>query len=386
MSATAAAPQTNVVHVDGRRSVLMTILKNGATSTLAIVDGVKEALPKIQATLPDALKIVPIGDQSLFVKAAVEGVVKEGAIAAALTSLMILLFLGSWRSTVIIALSIPLAILAAIAALAAFGQTLNVMTLGGLALAVGILVDDATVTIENINWHLEQGKGVIESILDGAAQIVTPAFVSLLCICIVFVPMFFLPGVAGFLFVPMALAVVFAMIASFILSRTLVPTMAMYLLKPHRPGDEDEHLAGTPELAQSAGPVPARVRASVRADARRLWRPARPRARHGASPFVLGFLAVVVLSFGLLPLLGSNFFPSVDSGQIAMHVRAPVGSRIEDTVGAVRPDRRGASASSSRPTSWCRSSTISACRSVRSTRSTTTRGTIGPQDGDILIR
>ncbi|WP_278985478.1 efflux RND transporter permease subunit, partial [Sphingobium yanoikuyae] len=209
-----AGPQQNIVHVEGSRSALLTVLKNGSTSTLAIVDGVKQALPKISATLPDTLKILPIGDQSLFVKAAVEGVIHEGAIAAALTSLMILLFLGSWRSTVIIALSIPLAILAAIAALAMFGQTLNVMTLGGLALAVGILVDDATVTIENINWHLEQGKGVIEAILDGAAQIVTPAFVSLLCICIVFVPMFFLPGVAGFLFVPMALSVVFAMIAS----------------------------------------------------------------------------------------------------------------------------------------------------------------------------
>ncbi len=179
---------------------------------------------------------MPIGDQSIFVKAAVEGVVKEGAIAAALTSLMILLFLGSWRSTVIIAISIPLANLFAVIALSATGNTLNIMTLGGLSLAVGILVDDATVTIENINWHLEQGKPVREAILDGAAQIVTPAFVSLLCICIVFVPMFFLPGVAGFLFVPLALAVVFAMIGSFVLSRTLVPTMAMYLLKPHAPG------------------------------------------------------------------------------------------------------------------------------------------------------
>ncbi|HEX8058910.1 MAG TPA: efflux RND transporter permease subunit, partial [Novosphingobium sp.] len=185
-----SGPQTNVVHVDGNRSVLLTVLKSGTTSTLAIVNGVKDALPKIAATLPSTLKVIPIGDQSLFVRAAVAGVAKEGLIAAALTSLMILLFLGSWRSTAIIALSIPLAILAALGALAVFGQTLNVMTLGGLALAVGILVDDATVTIENINWHLEQGKGVIEAILDGAAQIVTPAFVSLLCICIVFVPMF----------------------------------------------------------------------------------------------------------------------------------------------------------------------------------------------------
>src|SRR5580658_7823884 len=229
-------PQRNEVRVEGRRAVLMNVLKSGSASTLSIIDGVKAALPKIEEGLPASLKITPLNDQSLFVKAAVSGVVKEGIIAAALTSLMILLFLGSWRSTVIIACSIPLAVLSSLALLSAMGQTLNIMTLGGLALAVGILVDDATVTIENINWHLEQGKDVRTAILDGAAQIVTPAFVSLLCICIVFVPMFALPGVAGFLFVPMAEAVVFAMIASFVLSRTLVPAMAMYLLKPHHAG------------------------------------------------------------------------------------------------------------------------------------------------------
>src|ERR1700710_190564 len=226
-------PQTNIVHVDGKRSVLMSVLKNGSVSTLGIISGIKQHVLDAKASLPDALQIAPIGDQSLFVRAAISGVAREGVIAAALTSLMILLFLGSWRSTVIIATSIPLAILGSIATLSALGETLNIMTLGGLALAVGILVDDATVTIENINWHLEQGKDVKTAILDGAAQIVTPAFVSLLCICIVFVPMFQLKGVAGFLFVPMAEAVVFAMIASFVLSRTLVPTMAMYLLKPH---------------------------------------------------------------------------------------------------------------------------------------------------------
>jgi multidrug efflux pump subunit AcrB len=228
-----SSPQTNVVHVDGSRAVLSTILKNGSASTLAIVQGVKDRLPGLKETLPDDFKITPLNDQSVFVKGAINGVIKEGVIAAALTSVMILLFLGSWRSTVIIAISIPLAVLSAIAALSALHQTLNIMTLGGLSLAVGILVDDATVTIENINWHLEHGKDVREAILDGAQQIVTPAFVSLLCICIVFVPMFMLKGVAGFLFVPMAEAVVFAMIASFILSRTLVPTLAMYLLKPH---------------------------------------------------------------------------------------------------------------------------------------------------------
>src|SRR5580704_10274037 len=226
-------PQRNEVRVDGRRAVLMSVLKSGSASTLSIISGVKAALPKIQEALPPSLKISLLNDQSLFVKAAVSGVVKEGVIAAALTSLMILLFLGSWRSTLIIATSIPLAILSSIAALSALGQTLNIMTLGGLALAVGILVDDATVTIENINWHLEQGKDVEPAILDGAAQIVTPAFVSLLCICIAFVPMFFLQGIARFLFVPMAEAVIFAMVSSFILSRTLVPTMAKFLLRRH---------------------------------------------------------------------------------------------------------------------------------------------------------
>ncbi|CAN5847802.1 efflux RND transporter permease subunit [soil metagenome] len=378
-----SAPQQNVVHVEGSRSALLTVLKNGATSTLAIVDGVKQALPRIAATLPDNLRILPIGDQSVFVKAAVMGVIHEGAIAAALTSLMILLFLGSWRSTVIIALSIPLAILAAVAALAAFGQTLNVMTLGGLALAVGILVDDATVTIENINWHLEQGKGVTEAILDGAAQIVTPAFVSLLCICIVFVPMFFLPGVAGFLFVPMALSVVFAMIASFVLSRTLVPTMAMYLLKPHRPGSEDEHLAGT---AESRNPLVRFQRGfeqrfeRVRSNYVGLLH----RALGARRPFLLGFLAIVLLSFGLLPLLGSNFFPSVDSGQIAMHVRVPAGARIEET--AAEFDRIGREIRALIPADELGAITDNIGLPVSSINAVyNNSGTLGPQDGDILI-
>src|SRR5258707_524321 len=226
-------PQTNVVHVDGGRSVLLTVEKSGSASTLAIIQGIKAKMAALKATLPAALDVKAIGDQSVFVTGAISSVVREAVIAAALTILMILLFLGSWRSTLIIATSIPLAILCALAGLSMAGQTLNIMTLGGLALAVGILVDDATVTIENINWHLEQGKDVKTAILDGAAQIVTPAFVSLLCICIVFVPMFTLQGVAGFLFVPMAEAVVFAMIGSFVLSRTWVPTLAMFLLKPH---------------------------------------------------------------------------------------------------------------------------------------------------------
>jgi multidrug efflux pump subunit AcrB len=230
-------PQQNIVHVDGNRSVLMFVLKNGAVSTLAIIDGVKQKMQEMKKTLPSALTLTAIGDQSIFIKAAIGGVIREGIIAAALTSVMILLFLGSFRSTLIIATSIPLSVLGSIATLWALGETLNIMTLGGLALAVGILVDEATVTIENINWHLEQGKEVETAILDGAEQIVTPAFVSLLCICIVFVPMFFLTGVPRFLFVPLAEAVMSAMVWSFILSRTLVPTMAKYMLTRHHDTD-----------------------------------------------------------------------------------------------------------------------------------------------------
>src|SRR5271155_2144128 len=231
-------PQTNIVHVDGNRSVLMQVLKNGAVSTLAIIAGVKKRVQDMKAVLPDNLDVALIGDQSIFINAAIGGVVREGVIAAALTSVMILLFLGSMRSTLIIATSIPLSVLGSIATLWALGETLNIMTLGGLALAVGILVDEATVTIENINWHLEQGKEVEAAIMDGAAQIVTPAFVSMLCVCIVFVPMFFLTGVSRYLFVPMAEAVMSAMVWSFILSRTLVPTMAKYMLSKHAPHAE----------------------------------------------------------------------------------------------------------------------------------------------------
>src|SRR3954454_21677918 len=320
-------PQTNIVHVDGNRSVLMMVLKAGSISTLDIIAGIKQKVIDVKDAMPDALKIGFIADQSLFVRGAIEGVANEGVIAALLTSVMILLFLGSWRSTVIIAVSIPLSVLGAIIMLSAIDETLNIMTLGGLALAVGILVDDATVTIENINYHLEQGKPVEQSIMDGANQIVTPAFVSLLCICIVFVPMFFLQGVARFLFVPMAEAVMFAMIWSFILSRTLVPTMAKYLLQAHV-----HHGAGE-------GPPPSRnplVRFQrgfearferVRAGYRDLLSMAL-----GHRPlFVTGFLGVVVLSFLLVPFLGRNFFPAVDAGNILMHVRTQIGTRVEET-------------------------------------------------------
>lgn len=318
------APQTNVVHVDGNRSVLMSVLKNGSTSTLDIVSGIKAKLQEIKPTLPENLVASPINDQSLFVRAAISGVAYEGVIAAVLTSLMILLFLGSWRSTVIIAISIPLSILGAITALAAMGETLNIMTLGGLALAVGILVDDATVTIENINWHLEQGKDVTSAIMDGAAQIVTPAFVSLLCICIVFVPMFFLEGVSRFLFVPMALAVMFAMVSSFILSRTLVPTMAKYLLRPHTHHSE-KSVSRNPLVNFQRG-------FEARFERVRLgYRGVLEKAIDHRRTFVLGFMAFVLLSSALIPFLGRNFFPSVDSGQILMHVRVPVGTRVEET-------------------------------------------------------
>jgi multidrug efflux pump subunit AcrB len=226
-------PQTNIVRQDGKRGVLITILKSGSASTLSVVHQILGLLPQIKNTLPDALRITPIGDQSIFVRASVDGVIREAVIAAVLTGLMILLFLGSWRSTVIIAVSIPLSILSSIIVLGLLGQTINIMTLGGLALAVGILVDDATVTIENIERYLEEGNELHHAILEGAAQISVPALVSTLCICIVFLPMFFLSGVARYLFVPLAEAVVFAMLASYILSRTLVPTLAMYLLKKH---------------------------------------------------------------------------------------------------------------------------------------------------------
>jgi CzcA family heavy metal efflux pump len=321
------APQTNIVHVDGNRSVLMTVLKNGSASTLAIVDGIRDRIETLKDSWPEALKVLPINDQSVFVRAAIKGVVLEGALAAALTSVMILLFLGSWRSTIIIAVSIPLAILGSIISLAAMGETLNLMTLGGLALAIGILVDDATVTIENVNWHLEQGKDVETAILDGAKQIVTPAFVSLLCICIAFVPMFFLDGVSRFLFVPMAEAVIFAMVCSFVLSRTLVPTMAKYLLRPHV-----AHAEGDQALP-SRNPL---VRFQQRFEAgfsriRENYRATLEQALARRKVFLAGFMAVVLLSFGLVPFIGSNFFPSVDSGQVLMHVRAPVGTRVEET-------------------------------------------------------
>jgi CzcA family heavy metal efflux pump len=319
-------PQTNIVHVDGKNAVLMTIQKAGSASTLDVINGVKALLPKIEAGLPPGIVLTAVGDQSAFVNEAVSGVLREGIIAAALTGLMILVFLGSWRSTLIITISIPLAILFSVAVLSVLGETINVMTLGGLALAVGILVDDATVTIENINWHLEQGKATRDAIMDGARQIVLPATVSLLCICIVFVPMFSLGGVAGFLFKPMAEAVIFALIGSYILSRTLVPTIANYLLKAHDPHEAHGAKPSRNPLVRFQRGFERRFEAL-----RSIYRSLLIMAMGASWRFVAGFLVVVAVSFALAPYLGQNFFPPVQSPQIKLHVRAPTGTRIEQT-------------------------------------------------------
>ena len=323
-------PQTNAVRVNGASAVLLTVMKAGVSSTLDIINNVKALLPSISKTLPSSLKLTPVGDQSVYVTDAVSSVVKEGIIAAVLTGMMILLFLGSWRSTLIITLSIPLAILAALTGLSLLGETINVMTLGGLALAVGILVDDATVTIENINWHLEQGKAIEPAILDGARQIVVPATVSLLCICIAFVPMFGLGGVAGYLFRPLAEAVILALTASYVLSRTLVPTMANYLLRHQR-----VHHGG-----EGAGAPPSRNPLTrFQRGFERMFEGVRARYRGllqlclaNRVKVIAGFLIVSVLSFGLAPYLGQDFFPTVDAGQIKLHIRAATGTRIEQTV------------------------------------------------------
>jgi multidrug efflux pump subunit AcrB len=317
-------PQTNIVRRDGHRGALLTIQKVGAVSTLEIVRQVREALPRISAALPKELKIEALADQSVFVRAAVSGVVREAIIAACLTAIMILLFLGSWRSTLIIAVSIPLSILTSICILSAMGETINIMTLGGLALAVGILVDDATVTIENIERNFDEGKDLHTGILDGAAQISVPALVSTLCICIVFLPMFFLTGVARYLFIPLAEAVVFAMIASYILSRTLVPTLAMYLLRAGEHREQEPaswNFAGHFQRAFERGFESARARYLSMVSA----------CIHHRAVFVPTFLAICAASFLLVPWLGQDFFPVSDGGQFKLHMRAKTGTRIEET-------------------------------------------------------
>jgi multidrug efflux pump subunit AcrB len=316
-------PQTNIVRQDGKRSVLLTVLKSGSASTLSVVAGIKGLLPKIYQIVNDPnLKLSIIGDQSVFVRGSINGVIREMLIAAALTGLMILLFLGSWRSTIIIAVSIPLSILTSIIVLGLLGQTINIMTLGGLALAVGILVDDATVTIENIERYLEEGHPLNEAILEGASQISVPALVSTLSICIVFLPMFFLTGVPRFLFVPLAEAVVFAMLASYVLSRTLVPTLAMYLLKAH---DHHAPLSRNPfaRFQRAFERIFESVRTAYSALLEKLVA-----VRKLFIPF---FLVVCVCILGLIPFLGQNFFPDTDNGSFILHVRAKTGTRIEET-------------------------------------------------------
>ncbi|MCA7935379.1 efflux RND transporter permease subunit [Burkholderia cepacia] len=371
------APQTNVVRQNGQRGVLISILKSGDASTLKVVSDLKALLPKVIPTLPEGLTITPLFDQSVFVDAAVRGVIHEALIAAVLTAMMILLFLGNWRSTLIIAISIPLSIFTSLIALSALGETINIMTLGGLALAVGILVDDATVTIENIERHLHLGTNLHDAILEGAGEIAVPAFVSTLCICIVFVPMFFLTGVARFLFVPLAEAVVFAMLASYVLSRTLVPTLAMLLFRPQQASaGPDRSTSRFARIHHAFNEAFERLRAwyivllSILLVRRRFY--------------ATCFLGFCVLSTGLVFVLGRDFFPNADSGNIRLHMRAPTGYRIEETArladqvervirATVPPDELGAIVDNlGLPVSGINLSYSNA-------------GTIGTLDGELLI-
>lgn len=371
------APQTNVVRQNGQRGVLISILKSGDASTLKVVSDLKALLPKVIPTLPEGLTITPLFDQSVFVNAAVQGVIHEALIAAVLTAMMILLFLGNWRSTLIIAISIPLSIFTSLIALSALGETINIMTLGGLALAVGILVDDATVTIENIERHLHLGTNLHDAILEGAGEIAVPALVSTLCICIVFVPMFFLTGVARFLFVPLAEAVVFAMLASYVLSRTLVPTLAMLLFRPQQANTGADHSTSRfARIHHAFNHAFERLRAwyivllSILLVRRRFY--------------ALCFLGFCVLSTGLVFVLGRDFFPNADSGNLRLHVRAPTGYRIEETArladqvervirATVPPDELGAIVDNlGLPVSGINLSYSNA-------------GTIGTLDGELLI-
>ncbi|KVQ20483.1 efflux RND transporter permease subunit [Burkholderia ubonensis] len=371
------SPQTNVVRQNGQRGVLVSILKSGDASTLKVVSDLKALLPKVEPTLPEGLTITPLFDQSVFVDAAVQGVIHEALIAAVLTAMMILLFLGNWRSTLIIAISIPLSIFTSLIALAALGETINIMTLGGLALAVGILVDDATVTIENIERHLHLGSGLHNAILEGAGEIAVPAFVSTLCICIVFVPMFFLTGVARYLFVPLAEAVVFAMLASYVLSRTLVPTMAMLLFRPQQASTgPDRSTSRFARIHHRFNHAFERLRASYIVLLSMLL----VRRRF----YAMCFLGFCVLSTGLVLALGRDFFPNADSGNIRLHMRAPTGYRIEETARladqvervvreVVPPDELGAIVDNlGQPISGINLSYSNA-------------GTIGSLDGEILI-
>src|SRR6201984_2655485 len=327
-------PQTNIVRFNGQRATMLDVQKTGDASTLDIVQGVKSKIPDLQQTLPPALNISMLSDQSIFVTGAIDGVVREAVIAACLTAIMILLFLGDWKSTLIIAISIPLAILSSIAVLSAIGETLNIMTLGGLALAVGILVDDATVTIENIDRHLAEGKPALDAIRDGAAQIALPALVSTLCICIVFVPIFFLSGVAKYLFSPLAEAVIFAMIASYILSRTLVPTLALYWIRKHN--KESHQAKGRKTFAPFTWFSRFHRWFNNRFEKfREGYRDLLSFGLRNAGKLVTLVLGFTVVSMGLFPFLGQNFFPAGDSGQFDMHVRVKSGTRIEETARSI---------------------------------------------------
>jgi multidrug efflux pump subunit AcrB len=365
--------QTNIVRQDGHRGVLITVLKAGNASTLSVVKGIRALLPRVLQIVPPNFKMTALSDQSVFVRGAVSGVIREAVIAAALTALMILLFLGSWRSTIIIAISIPLSILSSVIVLSLVGQTINTMTLGGLALAVGILVDDATVTIENIERFLENGYELREAILEGAAQIAVPALVSTLCICIVFLPMFFLEGVSRYLFAPLAEAVMFAMIASYVLSRTLVPTLAMYLLR------QKEHGATRNPLVHFQRAFEAgfeRVRGGYQVLLTRLV--------FARKVFVPAFLAICLCGFVLLPFLGQDFFPSTDSGEFILHMRARTGTRIEET--ARLADQIEASIRSKIPGKEVNNilDNLGLPYSPYNTMHLTS-GVVGSEDGDILV-
>ncbi|HEY2013488.1 MAG TPA: efflux RND transporter permease subunit, partial [Bryobacteraceae bacterium] len=323
------AVQTNIVRHNGSRAALLTALKNGGSSTLDIVRQLKAMLPRIQSTLPPSLNLKLMFDQSIFVRAAISGVLREAVIAAVLTGLMILLFLGSWRSTIIVCISIPLSILTSLAILNLMGETINVMTLGGLALAVGILVDDATVEIENIHRNFGLGKPILRAILEGAMQIATPAFVSTLCICIVFVPVIFLTGAARYLFTPLALAVVLAMLASYLLSRTLVPTMVRYLL-----AGEAERYHGDEGVMDDSGGIFSAIHHGFQNRFERMrdgYRALLGSALGHRKLVGVCFFLICASCLALAPFLGEDFFPQVDAGQIRLHVRAPSGTRIEET-------------------------------------------------------
>ncbi|MDH6505019.1 efflux RND transporter permease subunit [Polynucleobacter sphagniphilus] len=390
-----APPQTNLVRLDGGKGVLMTILKSGAISTLTIVDGIKTLIPRLKETLPESLKIQLIGDQSVFVKASIVGVIREGLIAAALTSLMILLFLGSWRSTLIIAMSIPLSVMSAIILLYATGETLNIMTLGGLALAVGMLVDDATVTIENFNTHLEMGKDIRTAIIDGASQIINAAFVAVVCISIVFVPMFFLEGVPKYLFIPMAKAVIFSMFASFVMSQTFVPTIANYILGADHQhhGDVMHHEIKMPPavgfknrliiFTMWLGSIQKKFEIHFER-ARKAYSGILEKLIQNQKRFVIIFMAIVLGSWLLVFTLGRDFFPEVDGGQIKLHVRLPVGTRLEET--AVQFNQIETEIRKRIPEDQIESIVDNIGLNVSPLNNAyNNSGTIGPQDGDIYI-